>query len=194
MPDPSGIILELPVKVGEIKNRDIYYQQFHGTNLICTVYEQDPVTKVNRNLVARGTGLTWNEQYQIIGEPEWGQRRVIEIVEGAMLPGQLTIQAMNFLHLNDSLPTYRNLGKGSYLTCLVQVATHERAELKGLVIDAFLSVKLQGQSGQWNANSKYLRNANLIYLERLTGLEWLAANPDLANAADDHGAYPAGVA
>lgn len=193
MPDPAGIILKSPIVVGEIKNKDIYYQQFHGTNLVFTVYEQDPISKTNRDLVARGQGINWNEQYQMIAEPEWGQRRVIEIVEGAMLAGQLAFQSMWFMHLNDNLPTYRKLGKGSYLTCIVQVATHERAELKGLVLDVFQGVKIQGQSGQWNSNSKYLRNGTMLYLERLTGLEWLEANPDLGNAADDHGAYPASI-
>lgn len=192
MPDPTSIILKDPIVVGEIKNSDIYYQQFHGTNLIFTVYATNADASL-RSLVARGQGINWSEQYQLIAEPEWGQRRVIEIVDGAMLAGQLAFQSMYFLHLNDNLPTYRILGKGTYLSCMVQVAKHERAELKGLVLDVFQGVKIQGQSGQWNANSKYLRNGNMIYMERLSGIEWLQANPDLANAAGDHGAYPAAI-
>jgi len=187
MPDPSGILLPLPMKIGNIENKDVYYQQHHGTTLRLTVMDG------NNNLVARGQGVTWNEQYQMVAEPEWAERRVIEIVEGAMLPGQLTFQSMYFFHLNDSLPTYRNLGKGDYLQCMVQIASHERAELKGLVLDVFRQVKIQAQSGQWNANTKYMRNGTMLYLERLTGLEWLNDNPGLAAASADHGAYPAAV-
>ena len=76
---------------------------------------------------------------------------------------------------------------------MVQIASHERAELKGLVLDVFRQVKIQAQSGQWNANTKYMRNGTMLYLERLTGLEWLNDNPGLAAASADHGAYPAAV-
>ena len=181
----------LPILIGDIteNDKDLYYQQHHGASLIFTIMEAG----TTNNLIARGTGIQWNEQYQILGEPEWGARRVIELVEGAALPGQLSFQTMYFFAVNDKLPTWRSLGNQDYLQCVVQIASHERAELKGLVLDVFNQVKIVGQSGQWNANTKYLRNGSMLYLERMTGAEWVKQNSTFAAANADHGAYPAAI-
>lgn len=178
-------ILELPMLVGEIKNPEIYYSAHHGSSLIFTLFDG------TENLVARGMGMQWNENYQMTPVMEWGQRYCLEIVDGAMQPGQLTINGMNFLQLNDTLPTYRNLIQRRELTGIVQIAEHEKAEFRGLVIDVFQGVKIGGQSGNWNAQSLYLRNANMMYRKRLTGLEWLAINPDLGAQTASRAAYPA---
>lgn len=181
----------LPIKIADISAevKDIYYQQHHGTSLIFTIKESGTTD----NLVARGTGLTWNEQYQFVAEPEMGARRVIEIVDGAMLPGQLSFQTMYVFAINDRLPSWRTLGNTGYLECIVQIAKHERAELKGLVLDVFRQVRIQAQSGQWNANTKYMRNGTMLYLERLTGAEWVKDNATYAAADADHAAYPATI-
>jgi len=128
----------------------------------------------------------------MVADPEWGKQRVIEIVEGSLLAGQLTFQSMNFLHINDSLPSTPKDMNSSYLTCIVQIAANAgiKPEAKGLVIDVFQGVKIQAQSGNWSATSKYLRSGQMIFLERLTGYEWVMRNGDLQNKTSDHGAYP----
>lgn len=189
MPDPTKIVYPDPVFTGEITDSENYYKQHSGVSLVFTIF--DPGN--DRDLVARGQGMQWNEQYQLYAEPEWGQRRVIEIVEGAMLAGQINFRTMMFFHLQDNMPTYRELGKSEYLECMVQIASHEKAALKGLVLDVFRGVKFQGQQGQWDANSKYLRNGTMWYMERLKPLEWLEENPDYGNATDEHGPYPAAI-
>jgi hypothetical protein len=181
---------DVPIVVQEdnISDKAVYYEQHHRSNLIFTVLDQE------RNLVARGVGMNWSQTQQMSADPEWGKQRVIEIVEGSMLAGQLSFQSMNFFHLNDSLPSTPKDMNSSYLTCIVQVANNEaiKPSARGLVIDVFQGVKIQGQSGSWNATSKYLRNGQMIFLERLTGLQWLQKNADLATAAEDgsRAAYP----
>lgn len=180
-----GEILDLPYVIAEVKDSEIYYSAHHGSTLTLSLFDDE------FSLVARGTGMQWNEQYQMIPVMEWGQRHCLEISEGAMPPGQLVINAMNFLHLNDAMSTYRKLVQRKELQAIVQVAQHEKPEFRGLVIDVFQGVKISGQSGNWNAQTLYLRNANMIFRKRLTGLEWLALNPGLAAQTDEHGAYPA---
>lgn len=179
---------KIPAKVGEIVDPKVYYEQHHGSNLVFSVIDND------RNLVARGIGINWNQTRQMTANPEWGKPRVIEIVEGALLAGQLSFQSMFFMHLNDNLPTTADYTNNSYLTCIVQVASHVKPAAKGLILDVFEGVKIQGQSGNWNSNSNYLRNGTMIFLERKTGLQYANAN-GLMNAAADgsRAAYPANV-
>lgn len=178
-----------PVKVGEIVDPQVYYEQHHGSNLVFSVIDD------SKNLVARGIGINWNQARQVQANPEWGQPRVIEIVEGALLAGQLTFQSMFFMHLNDSLPTTPDYTNNGYLTCIVQVAQHTKPSVRGLILDVFEGVKIQGQSGSWNSTSSYLRNGQMIFLERKTGLQFANEMSDLQNAAADgsRAAYPAKV-
>ncbi|OGU56952.1 MAG: hypothetical protein A2V66_10790 [Ignavibacteria bacterium RBG_13_36_8] len=179
--------LQLPITVGNIKDPQIYYKAPHGSQLRFTIYEE------GKNLVARGIGCSWNENPQIQPIMEWNHRYCVEIVKGAMPPGQLQIQTMFFLHLNDSLPTLRSLTSLSELTAIVQIGEHEDPRLRGLVIEAFKGCVIGGQSGNWNAQSTYLRQAQSWFRIRMTGLEWLAENPGLANAADNRAGYPAEI-
>ncbi len=180
-----GINLTTPIKVGAIKNPEVYYEGHMGANLVFTVIDK------NKSLVARGVGMQWNQSRQLSAQPEWGKKRVIEIVEGAILPGNLTFNSMNFFHLNDNLPTTPDYTNNGYLTCFVQTAEHNKPSARGLIIDVFRGVKFAAHSGNWNANSQYMMNGQMMFLERLTGLEWVAQNPDLANATADRAAYPA---
>lgn len=182
-----GENLGLPIRVGEVQNPQVYYSLHHGSSLVFTLFDQE------HNLVARGSGMQWNENYQVTPFMEWGQRHCLEVVKGAMPPGQISLQTANFLHLNDTMPTARNLVERRELTALVQIAEHEDPNYMGLVIDVFKGITIQVQSANWNAQSLYLRNANMLFRTRLTGMLWLAENPDLANATEDHAAYPAAI-
>lgn len=165
-----GEKLALPIKIGQIVDSESYYQALHGSQLLVSVIDD------KKNLVARGMGMSWNENYQLTPILEWGQRYSVEIVKGAMPPAQLSIQSMYFMHLNDTLPTFKNLVSRKELTALIQIATHEDEALKGIVLDVFQGCIIQGQQGNWNAQSLYLRNANLLYRKRLKGIEWAKLN------------------
>ncbi len=176
-----------PIKVGNIKNPDVYFKALSGSQLECLVL--DGAT----NLVARGTGFSFNQSPQQTPVPEWGQRKVLEIVTGMMMPGQAQIQSMFFMHLNDSLPTVADLPNTTDLTILVRIAQHENVNLMGIVLYALTGARIAGESQNWNAQSLALINAQVIFREKLTGLQWLSQNSDLANAAADHAAYPAEI-
>jgi len=182
-----GETLDPTIVVGEVTNPEVYYEGHHGSSLIFSLFDEE------KSLIARGTGLQWSENYQLVPIMEWGKRHCLEIVKGAMPPGQLNFQSINFLHLNDTLPTVRNLVEKRELQAIVQIASHETPELRGLVIDVFVGVVIQGQQGNWNAQSLYLRNGNMLFRKRLNGLQWLELNPDLANQNEDHAAYPATI-
>lgn len=187
-----GETLLAPIKVGNISNSDVYYKALSGSQLECLVLDSSATPATN--LVARGTGFSFNENYQQTPVLEWAQRKSLEIVTGLMPPGQIQIATLFFMNLNDNMPTVRELVNLTELSVMVRIALHEDPKLQGLVLDVFQGVKIGGQSGNWNAQSLYLRNAQLIYRERLTGLQWLQANPGLANAqAGQNAAYPAAI-
>lgn len=178
---------KLPVVVGDIKSDEVMFRQWQGSQLIYTLFDGE------NNIIARGTGMNWNENYQMNGDNEWGRRHVIEIVDGAMGLGQISIQTMYFFHLNNNLPTYRSLGRKGELTGIVQVRDHELPQYKGLVLDVFEGVKIAGLSGNWSANTKYLMQIQSVYRIRKNAIEWLDENPDLASQTDEHAPYPAAV-
>lgn len=167
-----GELLTLPTLIKEVKDQESYYQALSGSQLVVTLLDG------GLNLVARGTGFQWNENYQKMPIPEWGQRHIIEIVTGQMNVGQASIQSMFFMNLNDTLPTFKNLVSRRELEIIVQIADHEDPALAGLVLDVFQGVHIQGQSGNFSAQSLYLRNANMMYRKRLTGLEWARLSND----------------
>jgi hypothetical protein len=182
-----GELFEVPILIKKVTNTDIYYKLHHGSSLIFTLFDQ------NKNLIARGTGMSWNENPQLAPYMEWGKKYCIEIVKGAMNPGQLTVQGANFLHLNDSMPTVANLIENRELTAFVQVGPDEAIATRGLVIDVFKGVFVGAQSGNWNSQTLYMRNAQMMFRKRMTGAEWLNDNPGLGAANSDHAAYPANV-
>lgn len=177
-----------PIKVGNVVDPASYYRAFSGSQLVCRVLDK------TNNLVARGMGVSFSESYQMTPILEWANRKSIEVVDGMALPGQVQIQTMQFMQLNDSLWTARDLPNIDELTTIVQVADEEKVSIKGLVIDVFSGCKIQAQNGNWTAQGLYTRTCSLIYRERITGLQWAAANTDLFSAASDHAAYPANVA
>jgi len=178
-----GEILAPRIKVGTIDNPELYYKALSGSQLVLSVLDG------SNNLVARGTGMNWNEQFQQTDLAEWGQRHSLEIVTGRQPIGQITIQTFFFMHINDSLPTTSGLKEWavSELSAIVQIAEHEDPNLSGLIIDAFEGVKIAGQSGNWNAQSQYMKNMSLVYRVRLNGLEWKQSHADGV-------AYPAKIA
>jgi len=162
----------LPVNIKAIEDPSVYYQALSGSQLVCQVFDE------SYNLFARGMGMSWNEQPQQTPVMEWGQRYCLEIVTGAMPPGQIAIQGMYFMKLNDTMPTYKNLASRRELFAMVQIAKHEDQALAGIVLDVFQGVKIAGQQGNWNAQSLYLKNANMMYRKRLTGIDWKMQNAD----------------
>lgn len=175
---PFGDILTPRIKVGAMTPslKEYYYKALSGSQLVCSLYEG---AGGDANLIARGSGLSWNETIQQQDVPEWGQRNSIEIVTGRQPIGQLTIQTFFFMNLNDSLPTTQGL-KGwaqSELQAIVQIADHEDPNLAGFVLDVFEGVKIAAQSGNWNAQSQYMKNISLVYRVRMSGLEWKQKNP-----------------
>jgi len=167
---PYGDIYELPIKIKQIDDPETYYQALSGSQLVLTVIDK------SFNLFARGTGMSWNEQYQQTPVMEWGQRYCLEIVTGAMTPGQIAVQSIYFMKMNDTLPTQKNLASRRELTAIVQIAKHEDPALAGIVLDVFQGVKIAGRQGNWNAQSLYLSNANMMYRKRMTGLDWKQSN------------------
>jgi hypothetical protein len=122
---------------------------------------------------------------------EWGQRYCLEVVKGAMPPGQINVQTANFLKLNDTMPTVDNLVEKRELNAIVQIAKHEDPAYKGLVIDVFEGVSISVQSANFNAQSLYLRNASMIFRRRKNGIMWIKENPSLLEVTEDHASYPA---
>lgn len=163
--------LGIPVKIKEITNPKQYYSSYSGASLRMIIFKEDAVDP-SKNLIARATGISWNENYQQTPVLELGKRFCMEIVSGAMPPGQLSIQSVQFMHLNDTLPTQKNLVEVAEWTAFTQISDEERPEISGLVIDVFQGIHIVGQAGNYNAQSLYLRNANMMYRKRLTGIEW----------------------
>jgi len=166
---PFGEILSPRIIVGEVTDREYYYKAMSGSQLVCSILDG------TNNIVARGSGMSWNETFQQTDLPEWGQRNSLEIVTGRQPIGQITIQTFFYMHLNDSLPTTAGIKAWAKneLSGIVQIADHEDPALAGLIVDAFEGVKIAGQSGNWNAQSQYIRNVSLVYRIRLNGLEWV---------------------
>ncbi len=162
---------DLPIKIGAVSDTESYYQALPGSALVVQVFDGAS------NLIARGFGVSWNETYQLTPVMEWGKRYSVEIVKGAMPPGQISIQSMYFMDLNDTLPTYKNLVSKRELQAMIQIADHEDETLKGVVLDVFQGVVIQGQQGNFSSQNLYLRNCNMIYRTRLKGIEWLNLNP-----------------
>ena len=160
--------LETPIKFAEISEQDAasYYQSLHGSQLVALVLDGE------NNLVARGFGLSWGENYQMAPVMEWGQRNATEIVSGAMPPGQINIQSMYFMKLNDVMPTYKNLVERKELKVLIQIQHHEDPALNGIVLDVFEGCKIQGQQGNFNSQNLYMRNCSILYRKRYTGMEY----------------------
>jgi hypothetical protein len=186
-----GDVLDVPVKIGEVGDPESYYKALPGSALLVKVFDNE------FNLIARGLGFSWAENYQNFPVMELGQRHCIEIVKGAMPPGQINYQGMYFMNLNDTMPTYKNLVSTRELSALVQIADHEDASLNGIVLDVFQGLVIQGQQGNFNAQTLYLRNCNMIYRTRLTGLEWKNLNPAVKYPAASGGVQttiaPAGM-
>mgnify|MGYP001408416440 CR=1 FL=1 len=176
-----GEIMDVPIKIGEISDPDSYYKSLPGSALVMKVFDNE------FNLVARALGMSWSENYQNFPVMELGQRYCVEIVKGAMPPGQLNIQGLFLMQFNDTLPTAKNLVSNRELSALVQIADHEDSALSGIVLDVFKGCVFQGQQGNFNSTSLYLRNANLIFRTRMTGLEWKQKNPSLKYAAKPGG-------
>lgn len=162
--------LDLPVKIGDIQNRDIYYKGFSGSQLVFQLLDSE------KNVISRGMGMSWSENYQQTPVMEWGQRRSFEIITGAMPVGQISINSLYFLQLNDTLPTVRNLSARGDFMAIVQIGSQEDPAIAGLILDVYKGVKIVGQQGNWNAQSLYLRNANMMYCERLSGAEYALEN------------------
>lgn len=179
--------LALPVVIKNIKDPQVYYKSFHGSQLRLSIFD------AGNNLVVRGIGCSWNENPQITPILEWNHRFSVEIVKGAIPPGQMTIQTLYFFHLNDSLPTLRKLPNLSELSAIVQISDTEDPRIRGLVLEAFQGCVVGGQSGNWNSTSLYLKQAQVWFRKRLSGAEWLALNPGLANASETRAAYPAEI-
>lgn len=177
-----GEKLETPLKFTQISETDkeSYYQSLHGSQLVALVMDGE------NNLVARGFGLSWSENYQMNPVMEWGERNATEIVSGAMPPGQINVQSMYFLRLNDSMPTYKNLVERKELKVLIQIQNHEDEAINGIVLDVFEGCKIQGQQGNFNSQSLYMRNASILYRKRFTGAEYVKAVAGLK--------YPATIA
>lgn len=165
----------VPVVIKDISTdkRDQYYRSFHGAGLKFSLFEEG---KDGWNLIARGLGVTWNEQYQQTPVMELNERRCLEIVTGAMPPGQLSIQTVYFMQLNDGLPTSANLASINDIYAMVQVGDNEPSNVKGLVLDVFKGIKIAGRQGNFNATSLYLTSANMMYRDRMTGLEYLSTS------------------
>ena len=182
-------LLKSSLKVAKITDPGAYYKALHGSQLQLSVFDN------GSNLVARGIGCSWNENPQITPVLEWNHRTSVEIVTGAMPPGQLQIQTMFFMHLNDTMPTLRKLPDYAFneLSAIIQIGQHEDARLRGLILEAFEGCVVGGQSGNWNSQSLYLRQAQVWFRVRMNGLEWIEKNPDLKSATDKHAAYPASV-
>lgn len=163
-----GEKLDVPIKFAQIsaQDKETYYQSLHGSQLVALVIDE------NNNLIARGFGLSWSENYQMAPVMEWGQRNATEIVKGAMPPGQINIQGMYFMQLNDVMPTYKNLVERKELTTLIQIQNHEDPALSGVVLDVFEGCTIQGQQGNFNSQNLYLRNCSILYRKRYTGIEW----------------------
>jgi hypothetical protein len=184
-----GEKLGLPIVVADIDVADAktYYSLHHGSSLVFSLMDGA------ENLIARGSGISWNESYQMTPYMEMGQRHCLEVVKGAMPPGQISIQSAYFLKLNDTLPTAENLVEKRELTGIVQIAEHEDPTLKGLVLDVFEGVSISVQNGSFNAQSLYLRNATAVYRLRKSGMLWLRENPSFGEQTESHAAYPAKI-
>jgi hypothetical protein len=180
-------VLPAPVIVGDIKDSSVYYKNPHGSSLLFTVIDE------NRNLIARGVGVNYSETYQNTPVMELNEKFSKEVVMGAMPPGNLTVQTIFYLHLNDMLPNASNLTDPKEYTAIIQLGDKVNANLRGLVINVFTGVNLISQGGNVNAQANLTQNIQFSYRVRMNGLQWAEQNPALKNATADRAAYPADV-
>ena len=163
------------------------YQMGHsGSSLMLSLLDG------KNNLIARGIGVSWSDNNQVTPVMEYGHRKPTELIEGAVNAGQLQVQSLYFLQLNDSLGSYRDLILKKEFTAIVYIAMTERPEDRGTILDCFQGCKIASNQGSFNAQNMYTRNVNLMYRYRETGLEWASKSASTFYPAKSPGGqYPA---
>ncbi|HEX2868736.1 MAG TPA: hypothetical protein VHO03_16970 [Ignavibacteriales bacterium] len=160
----------------DIVNRDDLYTRGHsGSSLVFELYKKGKDGKTE-NLIARGTGLSWGENYQNFPVQEWGKDSVSEVVIGAMQLGQLQFSSVLFFKLKDKMPTFKNIREFRELTAKVflaeDLADPDAVCLRGKVVDYFVGVYITGQSENWNSQSLALKNGNMVFRQRFSPEEY----------------------
>ncbi len=174
--------LEEPILHTQISPTDeaVYNRAFSGADLVFLLLDG------NANLVARGVGVSWSENYQQSPVQEYGHRYPTEIVTGAANAGQLQLQTVYFLKLNDYIGTHSNLILDKEFTAIVGLGDENDPDLlaKLDVTDVFRGVKVVANSGNFSAGQTYMRNISFMYRKRLSGIQ---------NLNEAGGPYPASI-
>ena len=153
---------------------------FSGISMVFELY--DPIGK--KNMIARGTGISWSENYVTHDVAEWGENAITEIVQGVMGVGQLQIQSLLFFHLNDTMPTaqsllnFRELTAKEFIKPDYTTGAGDSASLAGKVVNYFEGIHFTGQSGSWNPQSLAMRNITLKYRRRYNSYEYYSLFKD----------------
>lgn len=166
--------LEPPIQHNQITVNDeaVYNRAFSGADLVILLLDGAA------NLIARGVGVSWSDNNQQQPVMELGHRAATEIVTGAMNPGQLQVQTVYFLKLNDYIGNHSNLILDKEYTAIVGLGDENDPDLLGKleVLDVYIGVKINANSGNLAAGQNYMRTVSMIYRKRLTGIQYKVAN------------------
>ena len=174
--------LEDPIQHNQITPTDpaLYRRAFSGADLIFQLFDG------NANLIARGVGVSWSDNYQQTPVMEYGKRAPTEIVTGAANAGQLQVQTIYFCEINDNMGTHSNLKLDKEYTAVVAFSddSNDPALIDKLdVLDFFKGVKVIANSGNFSAGQNYMRNVSFMYRKCLTGAQYKKAVPASAYPA-----------
>lgn len=166
--------LEPPIQHSEINITDegVYTKAYSGADLVFLLLDGA------NNLIARGVGCSWNDTNQATPVMEYGHRYATEIVMGATNPGQLQVQTVYFLKLNDYIGNHSNLILNKEFTALVGLGDQNDPDLlaKLEVLDFFKGVVVTANSANFSSGQQYMRNISFMYRKRITGIQYKAAN------------------
>ncbi len=171
---PYDGTLEPPIQHNQISVTDeaVYSRAYSGADLVFMLLDGA------QNLVARGVGVSWSDNNQIIPVMELGKRYATELVSGAMNPGQLQIQTVYFLKLDDNMGNHSNLILDKEYTAIVARGDECDPNLiqKLDVLNFFKGVKIAANSANTASGQNYMRTVSFMYRKRITGIQYKAAN------------------
>lgn len=143
-----------------------YLSKYAGASILAVIVDESDPTQV---IVSQTTGISNNEQFEIIPIEEAGSDGVDEIVQGRH-SGTISVPLFWTPQRNDALPTRQTFIGKSYVV-IAKVAKGRPGEDN--VVNAFVGCKLSDNS-TFNVGARGAVTGNLSfgYTRRYNGTEW----------------------
>ncbi len=160
-----------------VNNPSQYQQGYNGTAQKVIFVKGTELTA--KNIAARGSGFSWQVATPVSQADEINSRIINETNYGRQELGTGTIDIVFNLQANDQMPTAQSLGSEGEMT-IFEVTGDDHpmtsAELGAVVQNVFLGARIVSQASSDVVNQQKMLNVNIIFRERLTGLQWKQLN------------------